>query len=156
MFFPDPGKKHYVDRSDVNDPLSACSRFGFVLDDAEWPSVEHYYQGMKFESGDIRESIRTAENPAKAVKLAKANKRRARKDWNDVRQVVMTRAVYTKCRTHAEVAAVLLKTGTDKILENSMFDYYWGCGRDGRGHNTYGKVLMAVRDKLLQEQTIEP
>ena len=31
MFFPDPGKKHYVDRTDVNDPLSSYSRFGFEL-----------------------------------------------------------------------------------------------------------------------------
>ena len=33
-----------------------------------------------------------------------------------------------------------------------MYDYYWGVGRDGRGHNVFGKVLMAVRDKLMQEQ----
>ena len=152
MFFPDPGKKHYVDRTDVNDPLSSYSRFGFELDDAEWPSVEHYFQGMQFEVGEIREAIRAAETPDKAVKLAKSNKRKIRKDWKDVQQVMMTRAVYTKCRTHPEVAEVLLKTGADKILESSMFDYYWGCGRDGRGHNIYGKLLMSVRDKLLQER----
>ncbi|MCY0963914.1 NADAR family protein [Parathalassolituus penaei] len=152
MFFPEPGNKHYVVRDDANDPLSAYSRFGFELDDAEWPTVEHYYQGMKFEKGPIRDAIRIAENAAQAVKLAKANKKAVRKDWDDVRKVMMTRAIYIKCRTHPEVAAALLKTGTDKIVENSMYDYYWGCGRDGRGHNTYGVVLMAVRDKLLQEQ----
>ncbi len=152
MFFPDPGKKHYVDRTDVNDPLSSYSRFGFELDDAEWPSVEHYFQGMQFEAGEVREAVRAAETPDKAVKLAKSNKRKIRKDWKDVQQVMMTRAVYTKCRTHPEVAEVLLKTGAVKILESSMFDYYWGCGRDGRGHNIYGKLLMSVRDKLLQER----
>jgi predicted NAD-dependent protein-ADP-ribosyltransferase YbiA (DUF1768 family) len=32
-----------------------------------------------------------------------------------------------------------------------MYDYYWGVGRDGRGYNVFGKVLMAVRDKLMEE-----
>ena len=65
---------------------------------------------------------------------------------------MMTRAVYIKCRTHEEVAAALLATGDQQIVESSQYDYYWGCGRDGRGHNAFGKVLMAVRDKLKQEQ----
>ena len=64
----------------------------------------------------------------------------------------MTRGFYIKCRTHPEVAKALLATDTRKIVESSMYDYYWGCGRDGRGHNTYGKVLMAVRDKLKTEE----
>jgi ribA/ribD-fused uncharacterized protein len=65
---------------------------------------------------------------------------------------MMTRAVYTKCRTHQDVADLLLATGDKQIVETSTYDYYWGCGRDGRGHNTFGKVLMSVRDKLIQER----
>jgi ribA/ribD-fused uncharacterized protein len=60
----------------------------------------------------------------------------------------MTRAVYLKCRTHPEVAQQLLQTGQRRLVENSQYDYYWGCGRDGRGFNTFGEVLMDVRDKL--------
>ena len=144
--------RYYVVRTDVNHPLSACSRFGFELDGTEWPSVEHYYQGMKFEQGEIRESIRSVDHPAKASKLAKANKKLVRKDWSKIRQVMMTRAVYMKCRTHQKIAEVLIATGDRQIVETTMYDYYWGCGRDGRGHNVFGKVLMAVRDKLMQEQ----
>ena len=44
-------------------------------------------------------------------------------------------------------------TDTRKIVESSMYDYYWGCGQDGGGHNTHGKVLMAVREKLKAEET---
>jgi len=152
MFSSRTDDRYYVVRTDVDNPLSAYSKFGFELDGAEWPSVEHYYQGMKFQEGEIRESIRSADHPAKASKLAKANKKLVRKDWSEVRQVMMTRAVYTKCRTHQEIADMLLATGEQPIVETSMYDYYWGCGRDGRGHNIFGKVLMAVRDKLMEEQ----
>ena len=152
MFSSKADNRYYVVRTDVNHPLSASSRFGFELDGTEWPSVEHYYQGMKFEEGEIRESIRSADHPAKASKLAKANKKLVRKDWSKIRQVMMTRAVYTKCRTHQKIAEVLIATGDKQIIETTMYDYYWGCGRDGRGHNVFGKVLMAVRDKLMQEQ----
>lgn len=152
MFTSKPDNNYCLVRTDVENPLSAYSKIGFELDGAEWPSVEHYYQGMKFDEGEVRESIRTADHPAKAAKLAKANKKQVRKDWPQVRQVMMTRAIYTKCRTHGAIAGQLLATGDRQIVETSMYDYYWGCGRDGRGHNTFGKVLMAVRDKLIEEQ----
>ena len=152
MFFSKTGKPYYVSRSDVKHPLSSYSKFGFELDGSVWPSVEHYYQGMKFEEDELRESVRAADHPEKAKQLAKDHKKAIRKDWQQVREVMMTRAVYIKCRTHKAAAAALLATGNQQIIETSQYDYYWGCGRDGRGHNTYGKVLMAVRDKLKEEQ----
>ena len=147
----DAGNRYLVRRTDVNHPLSAYSRFEFELDGVEWPSVEHYYQAMKFEEGELREQIRSADHPEKAAKLAKANKKLVRKDWSQVRQVMMTRAIYTKCRTYQEIADLLLSTGDKHIIEATMYDYYWGVGRDGRGNNVFGKVLMAVRNKLMQE-----
>jgi hypothetical protein len=64
----------------------------------------------------------------------------------------MTRAFYLKCRTHPEAAEALLATGERPILETSQYDYFWGCGRDLRGENAYGQVLMAVRQRLREEQ----
>jgi ribA/ribD-fused uncharacterized protein len=152
MFFtppePDP---LYVSRRDEANPLSSYSRHPFHLDDADWTSVEHYYQGMKFTDPDQRAAIRNTATAAEARQLAEAHRRAVRADWKAIRETVMTRGVYIQCRTHPEVAQALLATGTQKIVENSGYDYYWGCGRDGRGHNTYGKVLMAVRDKLKSE-----
>lgn len=152
MLFPRLDNGYFLSRSDVTHPLSSYSKLGFELDGAEWPSAEHYYQGMKFEQVELRESIRATDHPEKAHKLARANKRLVRKDWPQIREVMMTRAMYIKCRTHKTVADTLLATGDQQIIESSQYDYYWGCGRDGRGRNTFGKVLMAVRDKLKQEQ----
>ena len=141
----------YLSRSDANEPLSSYSRHGFQLDDQFWPSVEHYFPGMKFEDPADEEKVRLAQHPAKARRLGRSRFRKLRKDWSKRRRVIMTRAVYTKCRTHPEVAERLLSTGDAKLVESSQYDYFWGCGRDRRGHNTYGLVLMDVRDKLRDE-----
>lgn len=148
MFSPTPEDVVYVSRQDVEHPLASYSQHGFDLDGAEWPSAEHYYLAMQFDDPQIREAIRLAPHPRDAEKLAKRHKRALRRNWKAIRQTLMTRALYTVCRTHPEIAEALLATGERKIVENSQFDYFWGCGRDGRGENTYGKVLMGIREKL--------
>ena len=141
----------YLSRTDVNEPLSSFSRFGFELEGVTWPSVEHYFQAMKFEDEVYREVIRAADHPRKARRMGRTRLKKLRRDWHDVRRVIMVRAVYTRCRQHPEVASRLLDTGSSKLVENNSYDYFWGCGRDRRGHNNYGRVLMAVRDKLREE-----
>lgn len=148
MLFPRLTDALYVSHTDVHDPLASHSEHGFELDGAHWPSAEHYYQAMLFDDPALREAIRGTPHPREAEALAQKNKRRFRRDWKALRQTLMTRAVYIKCRTHAQVAQALLATGERALVENSQYDYYWGCGRDGRGENAYGKVLMAVRAKL--------
>ncbi|MEW8506805.1 MAG: NADAR family protein [Candidatus Thiodiazotropha sp.] len=143
----------YVSRTDPLDLLSSYSKHGFELDGDSWPSVEHYYQGMKFQPGELRNAIREADHPAKTQKLAGKNRRHIRNDWKKVKETIMTRGIYLKCRTHAEAANALLATKEQKIIENSQFDYFWGCGRDGRGHNIFGKILMAVRGRLREEMS---
>ncbi|MEE4661978.1 MAG: NADAR family protein, partial [Halieaceae bacterium] len=130
----------YLSRTDANEPLSAYSRHGFFLDDAQWPSVEHYFQAMKSLDGDWRERVRMAPHPRQARRLGRSRRAGLRKDWKQVRRVVMTRAVYIKCRTHAEVAQRLLATGAARLVESNAYDYFWGCGRDRRGLNVYGEV----------------
>jgi ribA/ribD-fused uncharacterized protein len=74
-----------------------------------------------------------------------------KKGWKTLRQVLMTRAIYTKCKTYPEVAERLLATGDKKLVENSAYDYFWGCGRDRRTENTNGKVMMNVREQIRTE-----
>lgn len=151
LFEPDTTKRYSLSRLDPTHPLASYSKHGFELDGAEWPSVEHYYQAMKFEDADYREQIRNTPHPADAAKLGKSKKHGRRKDWNKVKETFMTRGTYIKCRTHPEVAKALLATGELPIIETSQYDYYWGCGRDMRGDNVYGKVLMNVREQLRKE-----
>ena len=140
-----------LSRTDSDHVLSSFSGPAFFLDDKQWPTVEHYFQAMKLETEADRERIRCAPTAKAARKLGRSRFKRVRKDWRDVRRIVMTRAIYTKCRTDGEVARTLLDTGESTLIENNNYDYFWGCGRDRRGENAYGKVLMDVRNKLQQE-----
>lgn len=141
----------YLSRSDPDNRLGTFAAFSFELEGKLWPTVEHYFQGMKFNDDAWQEQVRTATTPARARKLGRKRHRNMRRDWKQVRETVMTRGVYVRCRTYPDLADELLKTGDQKIVENSNFDYFWGCGRDRRGHNGYGKILMNVRARLREE-----
>ena len=152
MFFDQNTPKRFtLSRIDSTHPLASYSKHSFELDGYEWPSVEHYYQAMKFADPDYREQIRTAGHPAEAAKLGKSRKHNRRKDWDKVKVTYMTRGTYIKCHTHPDVARTLLATDDSEIIEVSQYDYFWGCGRDIRGNNAFGKMLMAIREKLREE-----
>lgn len=137
-----------VSMEDAANPLSAFSKHPFSLEGAEWPSVTHYFEAMKFEAPAAQAAIRACEHPKAAQRLAGRHRREVRKDWDAVKEVFMARGVYRKCRDNDAVAAALVATGECLIMETSQYDYFWGCGRDSRGLNAYGKVLMGVRARL--------
>jgi ribA/ribD-fused uncharacterized protein len=151
LFDKEEKKLLTLTRNDPSHPLASYAKSGFELDGFEWPSVEHYYQAMKFDDADYREQIRQAPHPADAAKLGKSKKHQRRKDWKKNSVTYMTRATYIKCRTHTEVAQTLLDSGNREIKDLSQYDYFWGSGRDMRGDNAFGKMLMGIRKKLREE-----
>jgi hypothetical protein len=153
LFPTDDGENSlFTSRTDPHNPFGTYARYSFELEGKLWPSVEHYFQGMKFTDDVHKEQVRNAISPTEARKLGRKRRKSFRSDWKQVRETVMTRGVYTRCRTHLELTEALLNTGDQKIVENSNFDYFWGCGRDRRGDNKYGIVLMNVRAKLQEER----
>lgn len=156
MFPPQPEKEMLtIKRNDATNPLASYSKHSFELDGYEWPSVEHYYQAMKYGEAAYAEKIRNAPRPEDAAKLGKSRWHKKRKDWDAVKVTVMTRGTYIKCRTYPEISEMLLNTGDIDIKDNSQYDYFWGIGRDQRGHNAFGQMLMDIRDKLREEQGAE-
>ena len=144
----------FFSRHDEAELLGSASHHPFILDGKEWPTTEHYYQAMLFDNDALQDKIRSQPHAKAAIASTKWHFFQKKKDWKKLRQVLMTRAIYTKCKTHPAVAKCLLETGNKKLVENSAYDYFWGCGRDRRAENTYGKVMMNVREKLKQEQDV--
>ena len=145
----------YFSRMDEDESFSSFSAWPFELEGKRWPTVEHYFQAMKFEKEADQEKIRNAASPQQARRMGRSRIRRLRKDWKKLKAVYMTRAVYTKFMSWPDLQKKLLDTVEEKLVENSQYDYYWGCGRDRRGVNMYGQVLMNVRGKIREDKQQE-
>ena len=134
--------------------LSNFAPFGFVEDGVSWPTVEHYFQAQKFpdpEHADYRERIRTAGSPQHAKTLRQTRDVPIRPDWDDVKEAIMRKALRQKF-ANAALRKLLVGTGKRLLIENSPYDRYWGCGRNGKGKNRLGVLLMELREELRSEK----
>ena len=109
---------------------------------------EHYFQAKKFIGTEYQEQVRMSSTPMKAANLGRDRSKPLRKDWEEVKDDIMRRAVLEKFKTNSDAKKILLSTGDEKIIEKTTKDYYWGCGEDGNGKNMLGKILMETRDIL--------
>jgi ribA/ribD-fused uncharacterized protein len=144
--------------------LSNFAPSPIVVDEKSWPTVEHYYQAQKSHDAAYRAAIRGAATPGQAKRLGaypelpksrsehswfRRNGRKVRADWPEQKVEVMRRAVRAKFAQNAELGEKLRATAGTEIVEDSRFDEFWGCGRDGLGLNWLGRILMEVREELL-------
>ncbi len=143
----------------VSEPYGCFSNFsphGIQIQGQYWPTVEHYYQAQKFVGTQDEAAIAVihgVKTPEEAASLGRDPLRKVRPDWEDVKLSVMHEAVLTKFLTHLDIQAILLETGDRLLVENSVTDYYWGCGKDKTGQNHLGKLLMRVRQEIRQGLT---
>lgn len=63
----------------------------------------------------------------------------------------MREALLAKFTQYSDLRDLLLQTGEAKLVENSPYDDYWGTGKDGRGQNRLGVLLMQLRNQLRSE-----
>jgi ribA/ribD-fused uncharacterized protein len=126
-----------------------------MIDGKMYPSVEHYYQAMKFpDSPEYQETIRLAKTPAVAKRLGKTKEIPERKDWPTYKDTVMTKALREKfSANHPELKKKLMETGDAVLRDGSPLDNYWGVGRSKKGRNRLGQILMEIRDELRRAET---
>jgi N-glycosidase YbiA len=71
-----------------------------------------------------------------------------RTDWDSVKDNIMKNILLCKFSQSSHCKRVLLSTCSQKLVEHTARDKYWGDGGDGRGLNRLGLLLMEVRDML--------
>lgn len=111
-----------------------------------YPTVEHAFHAAKFEDEKIKDEIKNAISPLEAFKLGKRYKSLRKKDWDEIKVKTLYEILSEKVKQHEEVKAVLLATDNEEIIEDNPHDDYWGNGKDGKGQNQAGKILMKIRD----------
>ena len=108
-------------------------------------SNEAAFQAMK--SADVLERMKYCDAPPSVAKEW-GRKARLRIDWEDVKLCIMYEICKAKFVQHPELKALLLKTGTEELIEgNNHNDRFWGCV-DGEGENYLGKILMHIREEF--------
>ena len=119
--------------------------------------AEQAFQSAKFaHRPDYAARILAEKNPAKAKRMGS---RRGEvkltpgqiKAWNARRVDVMRDVLKTKFAKGSDYAKVLMSTSNRDIVEKSWFDSFWGNGRNGKGKNMLGRLLMNRREELVCE-----
>ncbi|MBE5975509.1 NADAR family protein [Lacrimispora xylanisolvens] len=132
--------------------FSNFSKHGFELEAKYWITSEHYFQAQKFVGTESEEQVRLSSTPMEAADMGRDRSKPLRKDWEEVKDDIMRRAVLEKFKANNDAKKILFSTGDEEIIEKTTKDYYWGCGEDGTGKNMLGKILMETRDILRNYQ----
>jgi len=115
-----------------------------------FPTVEHYYQAMKFHATDARfQTILSLKNPDDARLLTKKPeyKINRRLDFDENKYTIMEAGLYAKFTQNPEAAEMLKATGDAVLIKSCTVCYKCGFG-EGSGHNRMGKILMKIREEL--------
>ena len=121
----------------------------FILENKQWPTVEHYFQAKKFPTDtSLQETIRSASSPALAKKLGRTCSLHFDSAWEEHKEEIMKQALTAKFTQNPELRDLLLATGSRPLIEKAYWDAYWGSGRTGKGKNRMGYLLSEVRENL--------
>ena len=141
--------------------LSNFYKSTFIDDDnISYYCSEQYLMAQKallMNDYDIYEKILQAETPIQCKKLGRKVKNWNQQLWNKNKCEIMFSALYYKFSQNYKLKQKLLATGDSILAEASPYDRIWGIGlsledaksgKQWRGENLLGKLLMKVRDSL--------
>src|ERR1035437_5582928 len=108
-----------------------------------WNHVEAAFQAQKTNVESEVLAIQNAPKPMEARDLGQ--KCSIRSDWDQIKDIVMYNCVLAKFLQHKDLRDQLLSTCDEELVEDSIIDDYWACGKTGNGRNELGKILMRIR-----------
>lgn len=115
-----------------------------------FPTVEHYYQAMKFYSNDSRFCvILNLVDPDAARLLTKTPEYKVnrRENFDEIKFDIMENALRAKFAQNPDAAELLKSTGDAILIKSCPVCYNCGFG-EGSGENRIGKILMQIRSEL--------
>jgi len=160
----DVDTRYYKDGCPIIDRFIGDYRWlsNFYPTDVPPKSTEHYYQAAKArndeEGKNWKNVILAVPTPGEAKKLG--GKVPLRKDWEDIKVTIMQFALAKKFLGSYELYQKLIDTKDAYLIEGTTWhDCTWGicirkdcekC-RDKRGKNILGKLLMELREILIDD-----
>jgi len=118
--------------------------------DFTFPSVEHYYQAMKFYASDPRFNVILNTQNADATRLLTKTpeyKTNRRANFDNDKFDIMERGLRARYAQNADAAKLLKSTGDAVLVKSCPVCYKCGFGI-GSGTNRIGKILMDIRREL--------
>ncbi len=128
-----------------------CAGFPVVVNDVPVKSVEALYQACRFpDFPDVQRKILEQSSPMTAKMVGKPHIAETRKDWEQVRVLIMKWVLRVKLAQNWEAfSKVLLESADKDIVELSNKDPFWGAkpleGSIVLGVNALGRLLMELR-----------
>jgi GTP cyclohydrolase II len=138
----------FCNRTNQYFEFSNCYPRTIKINGTYWPSVQHYYQAQKFQQKEHQEAIRRAKTPEAALALSRTLVADLVPDWQVSKVEVMRTALAAKFKQNDDLQKILLATGNATLQKQSDTEQFWGITPEGKGNNTLGKLLMALREKL--------
>lgn len=115
-----------------------------------YKSVEHAYQAMKSDDYETRKKIACCKTPGEAKRMGRQII--LSPDWDKLKYSIMQSLITLKFLQNIELKHKLILTKNFELIEgNTWGDTYWGVC-NGVGENNLGKILMAVRDRLINNE----
>lgn len=117
----------------------------------EFPSNEHFYIAMKTLSREERRQVSL--HPSRGLKKF-GRTLTLREDWESIKLEVMEYGLRYKFSDNNPSLKGRLIGTEGLILEEGNYwnDKYWGiCLKTGEGENNLGKIIMKIREELLEE-----
>lgn len=124
-----------------------------IYEKVAYSSTEHAYQAAKSLDVECRKRIAKLSTSAEAKKAGKTVA--LRPGWEQAKLEIMEEILRLKF-AHDDLAAQLVETQGHELIEgNTWGDRYWGVCR-GAGENHLGKLLMKIREELLEKSLETP
>jgi len=137
------------------------TEYPLVVNGVVFPTSEHFYQCMKYvDQPEVQKEILTEKNPLLMKNKQKKHRGLIRKDWDELKGIIMEFTVHLKLITHwIKFGNLLVESGTKEIVEVSKKDSFWGMIPQISnpsvlvGENKLGGILSRFRELIRTEGT---